>query len=603
MKVKQTYSLNGVEVTINKKLTKEQKKALKEQRKAEKKAKKGENNNSKIVKTVCATTLVIAIGVGTAVGLKSCSFFKGDKKDKAPSKPTTTSSAGLEAGTETKQVKEGFRFDPNSKQSVIDNAVFLIEEAARCGKELDAEDAVLATIVANSNELNLGFVGQLFGEPEQQTYTYGSIIDAYLRTCIIQSETVGIAKDDTLAFNMENTFSSNEDYNFLCNLRELTTRYNNAKTEEEKSEITNELNTIAADLCGYDVYDISSPAGIIAMLTLDGMRTVTITNDNPILHDDIRDEMFGNGDYLCQTEGTYTNEEGLSRQTAYSNRVSDLKLDTLKNKLDDAILGEGKTIILPEIIAEVETLTANVEIADINLADKINEIAEENRTITYEYEEEPGVEKDGWSKKNPDDEVKVVDGEEVVVVPGDKKPSKPSNPSKPSTPSQPAPTESPTAPTAPIIKEEDNVKPKPGENVEPDKEDAEEELENEWEKAQKDSEQGGKDGKADGQAGKKKRSLSGKSEYYINAYNTNYDFYYNLYLDAQQSAKEQASETKKIEETTPKTEEKKVEEVKVEETTVAEVSLDNLSKEQLNELKAAALGDETSLNEDFQKTM
>ena len=135
---------------------------------------------------------------------------------------------------------------------------------------------------------------------------------------------------------------------------------------------------MAVALCGYDVYDISSSASIVAMLTLDGMRTVTINSETPILHDDIRDEMFGNGDYACVKEATFQGIDGQVLPTAYSNRVSDLKLDSIKTKLDNAILEEGKTVILDEIIAQVAEQTKDMASADIDPNEELNEKAEEN---------------------------------------------------------------------------------------------------------------------------------------------------------------------------------------------------------------------------------
>ena len=84
-----------------------------------------------------------------------------------------------------------------------------------------------------------------------------------------------------------------EDYMYLNSLRNLTMSFNLSKDESERNKIIGELNDMAVDLCTYDNLDISSPAGVFAMLSLDGMRVVTNPLETPILHDDIRDEMFG----------------------------------------------------------------------------------------------------------------------------------------------------------------------------------------------------------------------------------------------------------------------------------------------------------------------
>lgn len=525
---------------------------------------KNSKKNSKLGMKVATTALVITLGVGTVLG--ACSLFKTNDNN-----PTSSTSAST--------LEENFelRFDPNSKECIVENAVLLIEEAAKMGKEIDAEDAILATIVANADEINAGFMGELFGERAKQTHTYNSLVDAYLKVAMMQVENIGIAKDNEIAFNIENIFANPEDYNYLYKIRELTSRYNNSNDDLEKTEITNELNKIAFNLCTYESYDISNTAAVVAMLSLDGMRMITKNNDNPILHDDIRDEMFGNGDYACQKDGKFTSEEGIVLPTAYSLRVSDIKLDSVKSKLDNAILEDGKTVILDELINEVQELTKDIEIADFDVTEEINKELEENRDIPYEYESAPGVVKDNYSEKTENDVVQNIGGKDVVVVPGNTTTNNNTQVEVESKNEQIENNNNVTndqtkqeeveviIPTEPDITIEENVTPKEDEevidkgNVEENKQQAEEELRSEWEKAQADSNQGCIDGEYYGQNGLAKPSFEGKSEYYINAFNANYDFWYSM---TQQPLV--TSET---------------------------YDLDSLSKEQLEELKGAAIGE------------
>lgn len=526
---------------------------------ANKKIKKDNKKDSKLKRKIATKVLVIAVGVGIITGGLTHCVVQKEKQKSTSKKPTTSASDSM-----LNEVKDGLRFEPNSKESVVNNAVLLIEEAAKCGKELDAEDAVLATIVANSNELTAGFMGELFGERAEQTYTYNTLVDAYLRVGMMQVENVGVATNDEVAFNIENIFANEEDYNYLSNIRELTSRFNNSNDEKEKAEITDQLNKIAFDLCTYDAYDISSPAGILSMLTLDGMRIVTNNSTNPILHDDIRDEMFGNGDYACQKEETFT-ENGQVFQTAYSYRVNDVKLDSVKTKLDNAVLEEGKTTILADIIAEVEEKTKDVQVSDFDMVEEINKEREENRTVTYEYESAPGVVKDNYSEKTDKDVVQNVGGKDVIIVDNNK-----TNTQTETNINQTNPDANTTV--GPEITTEENVTVQPGEsvvdtgNVEQNKQEAEEQLTTSWEKAQADSNQGSIDGEYYGQNGLAKPSFAGKSEYYINAFNANYDFWYSM---NQQDL------------------------TATEPTTTAEsYDLDNLSKEQLEELRSAAISNE-----------
>jgi len=563
-----------VTVNINSKLDKKQKK--------DKKNKK----DSKLRRKIAATALVLTIGVGAVV--TACSVFKGNDETKNfnPSTDTTISNKD-----DSDNFDLSLRFNPNSKEGIVDSAVFLIEEAARGGKELDAEDAVLAAIAANSDEINAGFMGELFGERANQTYTYSSIVDAYLRVCMIQNENVGVTKSSERAFNIEDVFANAEDYSFLCNIRDLVTQFNNSTDKQERAKITEQLNQIATDLCDYDVYDISSSAGIVSMLTLDGMRIVTNTSDNPILHDDIRDEMFGNGDYACKTEATYVSEEGISLQTAYSNRVADLKLDSLKSKLENAVLVEGKTVILDEIISQVKEKTKDVKISDFDPVAEINAILEKNRTVPYEYENAPGDDKENYSPVTPEDDIQNIGGEDVIVIPGNSEEEE-------IEPTVPQPTE--PKKDEPEISIEENVTPEEDEEIEDNREDAEEELVDEWEKAQADSNQGSIDGEKYGKNGWAKPSFAGKSEYYINAFNATYDFWYNEF-QKRQAANETTSPT--VDAVSPVSEENVNPTEIPEATTDNSLDLSNLSVDELNELKNAALGEAEYSSDEKQKTM
>jgi len=574
-----------VEVKVNKNLT---------NKKQEKKSK--QVNNSKLRKALATAGVVIMLGSGA---LSGCQLFTNNKTDDYTSSISQTKDENFNnSDFEKEDVKEGLRFNPNSKEGIIEQAVFLIEEAARCGKELDPEDAVLAVIAANSGELSLGFMGELFGEQANQVYTYDMITDSYLKACLIQVETVGVSKNDNIAFNIENVFASDEDYNYLNTMRELTIKFNNSTSEAERNQIISELNQMALKLCTYDSLDISSPAGVLAMLSLDGMRIVTNPLDTPILHDDIRDEMFGNHMYSCKDSNVLP--------TAYSNRVSDLKLDNLKSKLKGAVLAEGKTVILDEIISLVAEQTKDVQISDFDAAAEINKI------LNSYIKEAPIV------KPNPENNVPTKPSDNVT-------PEKPKEEQKTGNldvtePEIPSPEIDPEAPVIkptiivpetpmpdkPDIKVEENVTPEPDEevidtgDVDKNKEEAEEELISEWEKAQEDSAKGSADGKRYGLAGSGKPSFAGKSQYYINAFNASYDVYYQVYLDAkeqeEQFAKEQ-EEAAKIEEKETINEESVETETVIENTetieeakTIDTYDLDNLSVDELNALRDAALG-------------
>lgn len=571
-----------VEVKVNKNLnTKKQEKRV---------------SNSKLRRTLAATGIVLMIGTGV---LSGCTLFNQNKVEK-----TSENNTSISQTVESNQVKEESRFDVNTKENVIDNAVFLIEEAARCGKELDAEDAVLAAIAANSNDLTLGFMGELFGEREQQTYTYNMITDAYLKACLIQLQTVGVAKSNYIAFNMENIFASNEDYEYLNNLRTLTTRFNTSVDENEKNQIITELNEIALDLCTYNTLDISSPASVLAMLSLDGMRIVTNNMETPILHNDIRDEMFGNNTYSCKDANVLP--------TAYSNRVSDLKLDNLKAKLDGAVLAEGKTPILNDIIMEVKERTKDVQISNFDAAAAINKI------LNSGYVDAPTIKDTNnqigsntpTGSTTSKEETKVEDSKiEVEVEPEVEIPAPEVTPDTPViTPTITNPEV--TTPTEPEISVEENVTPEPDDvvidtgNVEQNKQEAEEQVKSEWEIAQADSNQGSIDGMNYGLAGSPKPSFEGKSQYYINAFNASYDVYYQVYIDAKAQEDQFAQESNTAE--AVQTEEQVTSETTVQEdvivseeveTTTEDYDLDSLSTEQLNALRDAALGAVTNSNE------
>ena len=509
-----------VEVKLNKKL-----KTKKEDKKAKTK------NNSKLRKALATTAVVLMIGTGVAK-LAGCAVLDNNKENTKSTADTSISQmqegnsteTTIEKTTENEEVKEELRFNPNSKESVIENAVFLIEEAARCGKKLDAEDAVLAAITANSNDLTLGFMGELFGESAEQTYTYNMITDAYLKTCLIQLETVGVTKSNDIAFNMENVFASNEDYEYLNNLRNLIYKFNNSTDENEKNQIITELNELALNLTTYENLDISSPAGVLAMLSLDGMRVVTNPLTTPVLPDDIRDEMFGNEGYSCEDDEMLL--------TAYSNRVSDLKLDNLKAKLSSAVLSEGKTPILNDIIMEVKEQTKDVQISDFDAVAEINKILNSYIKTEYTYippastsVTEPIIESvitptnpPTFQEEVPEIPAPTIDENSTIVI----EPTI-SNPEV-------------TVPTTPDITITENVTPEPDEvvidtgNVETNKEQAIEQVQDEWQIAQEHSNLGAADGMAYALAGNAKPSFEGQSEYYINAFNASYDVYYQIYL-------------------------------------------------------------------------
>lgn len=482
-------------------------------------------------------------------------------------------------------------YKPNSRRFIADKALELIKEAAAAGKQLDAEDAVLAVIVANSDKITNGFMGELFGDSANQTYTYGNLVDAYLRVMMMQVENIGVSKDSETTFNVENIFASLEDHKYLYNIRTLVENFKKAETKEEKNEIIKKLNEIAFNLCTYETYDISSAASVAAMLSLDGMRIITNNSSNVVLPDDIRDEMFGNGDYACSFDAT-VKENGQVRPTIYSFRVNDLKLDSVKAKLEGAVLGSGKHIIIAEIIYQVETEAIGIIISDFDPVKEINKAREENREVTYAYEEKPGKEKDTYSPITNEDKenIKNVGDKDVIVIPGDTiipdiKPEE----TKPSTegpiPGETTPTES-TEPTGPIYE---------------DKKTAEDALKEKKEQAEAEANKGAEDGMNDAMSGKPKRDLSGKSEHYVGAYHGSYDAWKKIY-DAQHSKEEDIPVETEPEQTEPTTASEPVETnpteaVEVTESTepvVTEPNLDGLNTEQLEALKAVLLGNDIS---------
>lgn len=549
----------------------------------------GKKADSKLKRRIAATALAISVGIGGI--LVACSQKKEDATQ--ITNPTTSATNNSTEPTVDNAVKEELRFNPNSKEGIIENAAYLIEEAAKDGKELDAKDAVLAVITANSNEISAGFMGQLFGERADQTYTYGHLVDAYLRVGMMQVQNIGIAKDEERAFNIENIFANPEDYNYLRTIRDLTTRFNNSTDKEEKQQITDELNKIAFDLCNSNAFDISSSAGILSMLSLDGMHIITANSNNPILHDDIRDEMFGSGDYACSNDSTFTKSNGQVIQTQYSFRVNDLKLDSVKAKLDNAVLEEGKTIILNDIINEVNEKTKDVVIANFDVKEEINDKREENRDFVYEYETKPGVVKPNYSEKTEEDVVENVNGKDVIVVPKDKvKNENTTDTQKPSEDKDEKDQQTPVE-TTPI----------PEGDIADSKQEAEEKLEEKVEDAQAEADKGVADGKYDGENGLSKRSLEGKSEYYVKAYTRSYDAYKAIY-DAKHSKEEDElikTEVVSVEET--KTNPTEVETKNTSNTATSNdtegtkvitktesYDLNNLSKEELRRLMIAAVG-------------
>lgn len=461
-----------VPVKVNSKLKSKKDKKVKE--------KKEKTNKSELAKKIATGALVLSIGTGVVLG--GAALWNKISENE----PTAIVQ---------QDVQHGIRFNPNGQENIVDKAVFLIEDAAKAGHAIDAEDAVLAVIVANSNEITPGFMGQLFGEKADQKYTYGQLVDAFLRVGMMESENIGVATDDELAINTESIFASEEDYAYLSKIRSLTARLNSTTDETEKASIAEELNKLAFDLCTYEAYDISSPAGVFAMLSLDGMRTTTNTNSKyTVLPDDIRDEMFGDGDYSCRTESTFITDDGQVLQTHYSYRVNDLKLDSVKSKLDDAVLKDGKTVILDDIIAEVTERTKDVVVSDFNVVDAINETMEANRNITYEYEASKGVVKPNYSPKTSSDKVTTVNGKEVIV----------------------GKDNTSTAPTGKTQSQ------------------AQAEVDNKAAVAQAEANKGAADGKYYGENGLAKPSLSGKSDSYVKAFNVAYDAYKAVY-DAKHS--------------------------------------------------------------------
>lgn len=549
-----------------------------------------DNKNKGLRKKIATTALILGVGAGTVLAGRSIwKHFSAPKASTSVYAKEYTTSNDLNVNNNVNNdnlsadtiVKQGLRFNPNTEESIIDKSVYLIEDAAKAGKQIDALDAVLTVVVANSNEITAGFMGKLFGEAKDQTYTYNKLVDAYLRTGMIEVENMGISKNDDLAFNVENIFANEEDYEYLANIRTLTTNFNNSKDTDEKKSISEELNKIAFDLCTYEAYDINSPASVLSMLSLDGMRIVTNTNSNyTILPNDIRDEMFGSGDYSCHTDATFTSDNGEVLQTHYSYRVNDLKLDSVKTKLDNAILAEGEITILDSIISEVKERTKDVVVADIDTIGAINETMEENRDVTYEYESSKGTTKPNYTEKEKDDHVEKNNGKDVIVSQDNT--SKPSN--------------------------------------DKTQEEAEKELEDKVADAQAEANKGASDGKYYGENGLKKPSLNGKSEIYKNAFNASYDAYKAIY-DAKHSTEEDTIVDESFEATEPENNQNKPSTVTPtptkepidnsnnnsnsssdssdEDIIIGEefIPLDSLTAEQLKELKDTVLGDGTVYTE------
>lgn len=519
-------------------------------------------------KKIATTALVLTIGAGVVIG----GFHLAKHLNKTPQDQTPVS--GI-----IQVDQQSLRFDPNSTDKLIENAVFLIEDAAKAGKEISAEDAVLYCVVANSDELKPSFIGKLFGEPKDQKYNYNHLVDAYLRVGMMNVENMALSTTDDLTLNSEEVFANGEDYTYLKNIRTLTTRFNNSTDEAEKKQIADELNAIAAELCTYEVNDISSSAGVLSMLCLDGMRLITNTNSTyTVLPNDIRDEMFGAGDYGCRKDATFVSD-GKVLQTQYSYRVNDLKLDSVEAKLERAVLEENETIVLDDIIAQIKDKTKDVVIAtEADAIDAINDKQEENRDILYEYEDTKGQNKENYTPKTDKDKTTVVNGKDVVVAP--------SNDTKPVT-------------------------------NEKTKEEAQKELEAELAKKQAEADKGAADGQYYGENGLAKPSLNGKSESYIKAFNMTYDAYKKIYdvqhsnepdeLIKEEEVKINSSNVTKQEVSSVTESQSKIEETKTTtetskpaETTdngsvlVSEeiVDLDDLTPEQLAELRSQLTGGE-----------
>lgn len=546
-----TVTVNGkpiqVPVKINKKL-------------AAKSAPGVKTKKSGLKKKIATAAIILGIGAGAIVGGH---MLMDHLNNKAPETPAIVQQVNT--------VKEGLRFDPNSKENLIENAVFLIEDAAKTGKEISPEDAVLCSVVANSDELKPWFMGKLFGEAKDQEYTYGQLVDAYLRVAMMNVENMSLSKTDDLTFNTENIFASEEDYNYLNNIRTLATRFNNSNDEAEKKQIADELNKIAFELCTYETYDISSAAGTLSMLSLDGMRLITNTNNTyTVLPNDIRDEMFGDGEYGCRSEATFKSGDQVL-PTHYSYRVNDLKLDSVQAKLKNAVLESGETVILDEIIRTVEERTKDVVITDVNAVDAINEEMEENRDILYEYEESKGQEKPNYSPKTNSDKTTKVNGKDAII--NNDNTSKPTN--------------------------------------EKSQAEAQKEVNDKAAQEQAEADRGSAAGKHDGENGLPKANLSGKSQTYIDTYNMAYDAYKAIY-DAknstekdelisekeipasqyQQNSVETSSSTTTYETTTVETQAPTTTHSQDELVSETYISLDDLTPEELQELRNAAVGEE-----------
>ena len=497
-------------------------------------------NNSKLKRRLMAGSLVLISAGGIAVGIAHLinHLNVNNLPDREP-KAVHGSKNPEDLGEATPEKTTDLRYNPNSKEAITEQAIYLIKEAAKNGKELDPEDAVLTVVAANSKELSYGFMGELFGQQSEQTYAAEDLVNAYIRVGLMVAENVGIATDEATALNMENIFANPEDFEFLCQNRNLTIKFNNSKDDADEVEITQQLNEICRKLCTYETFDKSSAASILSMLSLDGMRIVTNNSDNVILPDDIRDEMFGTGDYYCSPDAK-------PQYTQYANRVNDFR-EKIGIKLERA-KGTGAPTI-KSIIKNVNEATKDVVIEKDKTIEMINEKREENRTTSYEYETSPGVVKPEYSEKTQEDQVIVVDGQEVVVEPSNK-----SN------------------------QVESNQQQFQEEKVEENKQQAEQVVQDKAILAQDASNSGAADAKVDAESGSKRsveetaNKFGEYASFYIKAYNTAYPRWLAVYHPT-------------VEETTNTVSVDNANE------TVEEVSLDDLSKEQLLALRTAALGD------------
>ena len=132
----------------------------------------------------------------------------------------------------------------------------------------------------------------------------------------------------------------------------------------------------------------------------------------------------------------------------------------------------------------------------------------------------------------------------------------------------------------PEIKEEQNVTPKPNEEIANNREEALDKLDEEAKYLQEETDKGAADGKYYGENGMPKPSLDGKSDAYISAFNTSYDAWKAVYDAIHSTEKDELVKTEISTSSTSPT------------TTVEEYSLNDLNKDQLEELKIAALGED-----------